>query len=120
MVNKILVVDDSSFMRMTLKDILKKAGYDVVGEAADCKAAMEKYKEVTPDLVTMDIVMPGDDGVKTLKELKKIDPNARILMVSALGQEALVMEAMGAGAKGYITKPFKPENVLKEVEKSLK
>lgn len=120
MASKILIVDDSSFMRMTLKDILQKAGYEVAGEASDGKSAVEKYKEVNPDLVTMDIVMPGEDGVKTLKEIMSLNHRARVLMVSALGQEALVIDAMTAGAKGYITKPFKPENVVKEVEKSLK
>ena len=116
---KILIVDDSSFMRMTLKDILQKAGFEVVGEANDSKTAIERFKEVRPDLVTMDIVMPGEDGVKTLKEIMSLNPQARVLMVSALGQEALIVDAMGAGARGYITKPFKPENVVKEVRKNL-
>ncbi len=116
---KILVVDDSSFMRMTLKDILQKADYEVVAEVGDAKTSIEKYKELSPDLITMDIVMPEEDGIHALKEIMNIDRKAKVIMVTAAGQEQLVVDAMSSGAKGYITKPFKPEDVISAVKKAL-
>lgn len=99
MAQKILIVDDAAFMRMMIKDILTKNGYEVVGEAADGLQAVEKYKELQPDLVTMDITMPEMDGITALKEIKKIDPNAKVIMCSAMGQQAMVIDAIQAGAK---------------------
>lgn len=119
MEKKILIVDDSSFMRMTLKDILQKAGYEVVAEVGDAKSSLEKYKELRPDLVTMDIIMPEENGIYALKQIKEIDKTAKVVMVTAAGQEALVVDAMSSGAKGYITKPFKPEDVINAVKKVL-
>jgi len=117
---KILIVDDARFMRMLLKDILVKAGYDVIGEAANGKEAIELYKKLKPDLVTMDIIMPDMSGVDVVRELKKIDPNVKVIMVTAIGQQALVEEAIEAGAKDYIVKPFQSSRVIEAVERVLK
>ncbi len=117
--NRILVVDDAAFMRMMIKDILSKNGFEVVGEAADGLQAVEKYKEVNPDLVTMDITMPEMDGITSLKEIKKIDPSAKIIMCSAMGQQAMVIDAIQAGAKDFIVKPFQADRVLEAIKKTL-
>ena len=114
-----LIVDDAAFMRMMIKEILTKNGYEVVGEASDGFQAIEKYKEVQPDLVTMDITMPEMDGITALKEIRKIDPNAKIIMCSAMGQQAMVIDAIQAGAKDFIVKPFQPERVLEAINKTL-
>lgn len=119
MAYKVLVVDDAGFMRMMIKDILSKNGYQVVGEAENGQKAVKKYQELKPDIVTMDITMPELDGIGAVKEIKKIDPNARILMCSAMGQQAMVIDAIQAGAKDFIVKPFKPERVLEAVSKAL-
>ena len=103
---KILIVDDAAFTRMMLKDILTKNGYEVVGEAENGAKAVEKYKEVTPDLVTMDITMPEMDGISALKNIRSIDSNAKVVMCSAMGQQAMVIEAIQAGARDFIVKPF--------------
>ncbi|CAM3377112.1 response regulator [Hydrogenibacillus schlegelii] len=116
---RILVVDDAAFMRMMLKDILTKNGYEVVGEAPDGAKAVELYQELKPDLVTMDITMPEMDGIQALKEIKKIDPQAKVIMCSAMGQQAMVIEAIQAGAKDFIVKPFQAERVLEAVRKLL-
>jgi len=117
--NRILVVDDAAFMRMMIKDILKKNGYEVVGEAQDGAQAVEQYKELTPDLVTMDITMPEMDGITALKEIKKINPDAKIVMCSAMGQQAMVIDAIQAGAKDFIVKPFQADRVIEAIEKVL-
>ncbi|MDD5131839.1 MAG: response regulator [bacterium] len=117
---KILIVDDSAFMRMTLKNILSKEGYEIAGEAENAEQAVAKYTETKPDLVTMDIIMPGENGIKAVKEIMKVNASAQILMVSAMGQEALIVEAMQAGAKNFIIKPFQPEKVIEAVRKVLK
>lgn len=117
--NRILIVDDAAFMRMMIKDILTKNGFEVVGEAADGSQALEKYKEVRPDLVTMDITMPEMDGITSLKEIKKIDPSAKIIMCSAMGQQAMVIDAIQAGAKDFIVKPFQADRVLEAIKKTL-
>ena len=117
--NKVLVVDDAAFMRMMIKDILRKGGYEVVGEAEDGAKAIEKYRELHPDLVTMDITMPDMDGITAVKEIRKIDPNAMIVMCSAMGQQAMVIDAIQAGAKDFVVKPFQPERVLEAVRKFL-
>jgi len=115
--NRVLVVDDAAFMRMMIKDILKKGGYEVVGEAEDGVKAVEKYKELKPDLVTMDITMPEMDGITAVKEIRKFDPNAVIIMCSAMGQQAMVIDAIQAGAKDFVVKPFQPDRVLEAVKK---
>lgn len=116
---KILVVDDAAFMRMMLKDILGKNGHEIAGEAANGAEAVAKYGELKPDLVLMDIVMPGMNGVEAVRQIIKENPDAVVLMVSALGQEAMVKEALEAGAKDFVTKPFKRERVLEAVSKIL-
>ena len=119
MATKVLIVDDAAFMRMMIKEILTKNGFEVVGEANDGFQAVEKYKELQPDLVTMDITMPEMDGITALKEIRKIDPNAKIIMCSAMGQQAMVIDAIQAGAKDFIVKPFQPERVLEAINKTL-
>jgi len=114
----VLIVDDAAFMRMMIKDILSKNGYDVVGEAADGVQAIEKYKEIQPDLVTMDITMPEMDGIEALKQIKEINPNSIVIMCSAMGQQAMVIDAIQAGAKDFIVKPFQEERVLEAINKA--
>ena len=117
MAKNILICDDAAFMRMMIKDILTKNGYNVAGEAENGLKAVEKYKEVSPDLVLMDITMPEMDGIQALKEIKKIDPNAKVIMCSAMGQQAMVVESIQAGAKDFIVKPFQEDRVLEAVKK---
>jgi two-component system chemotaxis response regulator CheY len=112
-----MVVDDALFMRNMLKDIFTKAGHEVVGEAANGEEAISKYAELKPDLVTMDIVMPVKSGIEALQAIRSTDPDACIVMCSALGQDALVVEAVQAGAKDFIVKPFKEERVLDVVRR---
>ncbi|TMV52042.1 response regulator [Paenibacillus mesophilus] len=119
MANKILIVDDAAFMRMMIKEILSKNGYEVVGEAQDGSVAVEKYKELKPDLVTMDITMPEMDGIAALKEIKKFDSNAKVIMCSAMGQQAMVIDAIQAGAKDFIVKPFQADRVIEAIKKTL-
>lgn len=114
---KILIVDDAVFMRMKLKDILEKNGFEVVAEAQNGAEAIEKFKAEKPDLVTMDITMPEMDGVEALKEIKKIDSNAKVIMCSAMGQQTMVMEAIQAGALDFIVKPFDNERVIQSINK---
>jgi len=114
---RILIADDALFMRNMLRDIFVKAGYQIVGEASNGVEAVEKYHELQPDLVTMDIVMPLKSGIEALQQITREDPDARIVMCSALGQEALVIEAVQAGAKDFIVKPFKEERVLDVVRR---
>ncbi len=119
MSNRILVVDDAAFMRMMIKEILTKNGFEVVGEASDGQQAVEKYKELHPDLVTMDITMPEMDGIQALKEIRAIDNGARVIMCSAMGQQAMVIDAIQAGAKDFIVKPFQADRVLEAIRKTL-
>ena len=119
MATKILIVDDAAFMRMMLKDILVKNGFDVVGEADNGARAIEKFQELRPDLVTMDITMPEMDGITAVKEIKRMDPGARVIMCSAMGQQAMVIEAIQAGARDFIVKPFQPDRVLEAVRKAV-
>ena len=112
---KILLVDDAAFMRMMVKDTLTKAGYTDLYEAADGVQAVEAYSEVQPDMVIMDITMPNMDGLEALKAIKGKDPNATVVMCSAMGQESMVIEAIKSGAKDFIVKPFKPDRILKTV-----
>lgn len=117
MAKRVLIVDDAIFMRNMIKDIFVSGGFDVVGEAANGLEAVEKYKELKPDLTTMDIVMPFKSGIEATREIMKADAAAVIIMCSALGQESLVMEAIEAGASDFIVKPFKSEDVLTVVRK---
>lgn len=119
MANRILIVDDAAFMRMMIRDILTKNGYEVCGEANDGAQAIERYKELHPDLITMDITMPEMDGIHALKEIKKLDPNAKVIMCSAMGQQAMVIDAIQAGAKDFIVKPFQPDRVIEAIKKTL-
>ena len=117
MAKNILIVDDAAFMRMMIKDILSKNGYNVVGEAENGAKAFDKYNELHPDLVLMDITMPEMDGIAALKKIKGADPNALIIMCSAMGQQAMVIEAIQSGAKDFIVKPFQADRVLEAVKK---
>lgn len=119
MSKRILIVDDAVFMRMKLKDILEKSGFEVVAEAQNGAEAIEKYKSEKPDLVTMDITMPEVDGVTALREIKAFDPNAKVIMCSAMGQQTMVMEAIQAGALDFIVKPFDNERVIQSINKVL-
>ena len=114
---RVLVVDDAAFMRMMVKDILSKNGYEVVGEAENGMKALEKYQELKPDLVTMDITMPEMDGIEATKQITSFDPEAKIIMVSAMGQMVKVCEAIDAGAKDFIVKPFEPERIIECISK---
>lgn len=117
---KILICDDAEFMRNLLKDILTNSGFEVVGEAVNGLDVIEKYKILKPDIVTMDIVMPLKSGIDAVREIVNYDPKAKIVMCSALGQEVLVMDAIEAGAKDFIVKPFTEEGVVKVIKKVLK
>ena len=117
--HRVLVCDDAIFMRTMISDILTGAGYEVVGEAETGVQAIERYKALRPDLVTMDIVMPDMGGIEAVREIVKGDADARILMCSAMGQQALVVEAIQAGAKDFIVKPFQPSRVLEAVQRVL-
>ena len=113
----IMICDDAAFMRMMIKDILTKNGYEIVAEAENGAVAVEKYSDAKPDLVLMDITMPDMDGIQALKKIKEIDPAANIIMCSAMGQQAMVIEAIQSGAKDFIVKPFQAERVLEAVKK---
>ena len=115
--NNILIVDDAAFMRMMVKDILTKGGYNVVGEAENGVVAVQKYAELKPDLVTLDITMPEMDGIQALKKTKEADAGANVIMCSAMGQQAMVIEAIQNGAKDFIVKPFQADRVLEAVKK---
>ena len=117
MAKNVLICDDAAFMRMMIKDILSKNGYNVVGEAENGLKAVEKYAELSPDLVLMDITMPEMDGIAALKKIKSNDPNAVVIMCSAMGQQAMVIESIQAGAKDFIVKPFQAERVIEAVKK---
>lgn len=116
---KILVVDDAKFMRMTLSNILVKANHEVIGEADNGIKAVELYQELKPDLVTMDITMPEKSGIEAVKEIKEQFPNAKIIMCSAMGQQKMVVEAIEAGAKDFIVKPFDEGRVLDAIKRVL-
>ncbi|MGY3716927.1 response regulator [Sutcliffiella cohnii] len=116
---KILITDDAAFMRMQLKDIITKLGHEVIGEAENGKISVEKYHELQPDLVTMDITMPEMNGVEALKEIKKLDPTATVIMCSAMGQQGMVVEAIQAGAKDFIVKPFTAARIEEALNKHL-
>ncbi len=114
---KILIVDDAAFMRMMIKDILTKNGYEVAGEAENGVVAVSKYSELKPDLVLMDITMPEKDGIQALKDIKAADAGAKVIMCSAMGQQAMVIEAIQSGARDFIVKPFQVDRVIEAVKK---
>jgi two-component system chemotaxis response regulator CheY len=116
---KVLIVDDAAFMRMMIKDILTKNGFEVVGEAENGAKAVEKFQELRPDLTTMDITMPEMDGITAVKQIKKIDAGAKVIMCSAMGQQAMVIEAIQSGARDFIVKPFQPDRVLEAIRKAI-
>lgn len=113
----VLIVDDASFMRGSLKLMLERNGYKVIGEAENGKVAIQKFRDLKPDIITMDITMPEMDGIEAVKAIRAIDPTSVIVMISAMGQQPNVVEAVQSGAKGFIVKPFKEEHVLKALEK---
>ena len=114
----VMVVDDAAFMRMTLKNSLESEGFEVIAEAEDGREAVEKYKNETPDLVTMDITMPDMDGLEATKEIiNNIDPQAKIIMVSAMGQQKMVIEAIETGAEDFIVKPFDDDRITEAINK---
>ncbi len=113
----VLVVDDAAFMRLAIKNVLTKNGFTVVGEAANGREAVEKYLELRPDIVTMDITMPDMTGIEAVKQIRAEDPNAKIVMISAMGQENMVKEAILSGAKSFIVKPYKEEHIVMTLNK---
>ncbi len=117
MAKRIMICDDAAFMRMMIKDILGKNGFEVAGEAENGAIAVTKYDELKPDLVLMDITMPEMDGIQALKKIKEKDPSASVIMCSAMGQQAMVIEAIQSGARDFIVKPFQPERVVEAVKK---
>lgn len=119
MSRKVLIVDDVAFVRKTLSDILKQGGYQVVGEAADGADAINKYAELRPDVVTMDVVMPQMSGIEATRKIMQMDKDARVVIISAMGQENLIMEAINVGARDYVVKPFSAVDVLKTVARAL-
>lgn len=118
MARTVLVVDDAAFMRMMIRDILSKEGY-TIHEAVNGRDAVEKYEELSPDLVTMDITMPEMNGLDALRTIRAADPNAKILMVSAMGQQKMIVESLESGALDFLVKPFQPTKVLETVKKCL-
>ena len=114
---RILITDDAAFMRLSLKAMLERNGYEVVGEAENGQVAIEKFKELNPDIVTLDITMPVMDGLQALKEIKSFDKSAKIIMISAMGQESIVRDAVISGAVGFIIKPFNEDTVVKAFSK---
>lgn len=116
---KVLIVDDAAFMRMMVKDILEKNGFQVIGEASNGAIAVELYKKERPDVVTMDITMPDMDGIQAVKAIKEFDPSAKVVMCSAMGQQSMVMDAIKAGAKDFIVKPFQADRVLEAIRKAI-
>jgi len=117
LMKRVLIVDDTAFMRMLLKAMLEKNGFQVIGEAENGSVAVKKYKELKPDIVTMDITMPEMDGIQALREIRQFDSNSKVVMISALGQESFVREAVLLGAKGFIIKPFREDYVVKTLNK---
>ena len=116
---RVLVVDDAAFMRMAIKRILDGNGFEVVGEAENGAIAVKKYKELKPDIVTMDVTMPEMTGIEALKSIREFDPEAKVIMVSAMGQEGMVRETIMLGAKSFIVKPFKNDHVIQTLNKVL-
>jgi two-component system chemotaxis response regulator CheY len=116
---RVLIVDDSQVMREMISDILKGQGFEVAGEAKDGLEALDQYKKLKPDIVTMDVVMPKEHGIDAVKKIIAVDKNARIIIISGLYQKTLVMEALEAGASDYVIKPFEPSELVETVKKNL-
>jgi len=116
---RVLVVDDAVFMRKVVSDALVKGGHEIIGEAANGQEAVDRFQELKPEVMTLDITMPEKDGLAALKEIIAMDPQARVVMCSALGQESKVLEAIKAGAKDFVVKPFQPDRVLSAIEKAV-
>ena len=116
---RVLVVDDAAFMRKMVSDALAKGGHEVIGEASNGVEAVERYKELAPEVTTLDITMPEKDGISALQDILALDPSARVVMCSALGQESKVLEAIKSGAKDFVVKPFQPSRVLEAVQRVL-
>lgn len=114
---KVLIVDDAAFMRLSIRTMLEKNGYEVIGEAENGTVAVSKYKELKPDIVTMDITMPDMSGIEALKHIMEFDSGANVVMLSAMGQQNMVMDAIMIGAKTFIVKPFKEEHIIKTLNK---
>jgi len=114
---RVLIVDDAAFMRMLLKDMVTKAGFEIVGEAINGKEAIEKYKELNPDVVAIDTIMPEMNGIEATKEIMKLNPNAKIIICSAMGQQMMVMEALQSGAKDFVVKPFRQDKITETLFK---
>ena len=119
MTKRVLIVDDANFMRMIVKDTLTPHGFEICGEAANGNEAVELYEKLKPDLVTMDITMKEKDGLEAAREILAKDPDARIVMVTALGQEKLLMDSLSLGVKDFVVKPFQPERIVTAVQKAL-
>jgi two-component system chemotaxis response regulator CheY len=115
----VLIVDDLTFIKMVLKDLVEKAGFRVVGEASDGEEALKLYDEKRPDVVLLDITMPKMDGLTALQKILEMDPQAKVIMCSALGQQRLIVQAIQLGAKDFIVKPFRPERVIGSIKKTL-
>ncbi|WP_102335911.1 response regulator [Salimicrobium jeotgali] len=120
MSERIMIVDDAAFMRKMIRDIVAKNGYEVEAEAENGQIAVDMYHEYRPDLVTMDITMPEKDGIQALKEIRQSDPEARVVICSAMGQQAMVVEAIQAGAKDFVVKPFQADRMIEAIQKALK
>lgn len=116
---RVLVVDDAAFMRKMVSDALAKGGHEVIGEAANGLEAVEQYKQLAPEVTTLDITMPEKDGISALQDILALDPSARVVMCSALGQESKVLEAIKSGAKDFVVKPFQPDRVLDAISKAV-
>ena len=116
---RVLVVDDAAFMRKMVSDALAKGGHEVIGQAGNGVEAIAQFRELRPDLMTLDITMPEKDGLETLRDVMELDPGAKVIMCSALGQESKVLESIKAGARDFVVKPFQPERVLEAVGKAL-
>jgi len=116
---KVLIVDDASFIRMLVKKLLTENGFEIVGEAGDGKSGVEKYKELKPDIVTMDITMPVMSGIEALREIIKFDRSANVIMLTAMGQQSMVLEAINYGAKSFVVKPFKEDVFINTVKRIL-
>jgi two-component system chemotaxis response regulator CheY len=114
---KIIIVDDAAFMRLNLKQIMEGLGHEVIAEAENGKEAIEKYKNKRPDIIFMDITMPEMDGIEAVEKIKEIDPEAKIIMCSAMGQKKIVIKAITAGAKDFIVKPFKKDKIAETIDK---
>ena len=116
---RILIADDLSFIRMLQKEVLTEGGYQIVGEAANGREAVEKYRELKPEVAILDITMPGMNGLEAMREILSLDPQARVLICSAIGQQSLMVEAIKAGARDFVVKPFKPERLASAIARAL-